>query len=128
MPEPSRLRVVGEGEPPARRRRGPGPAVLLVLLYALAFAAALVLLWSQTRHGRDRRPHTEPRAAAPLTDRKALAAGEGLRPAERDEYLRALSREHCDCGCGRTLQNCLTMDQKCSRSPELAVHLRRTGD
>ena len=128
MPEPSRLRIVGQGEPPPRRRRGPGLAVLLVLLYALAFVAALWLVWSQTRRERGAHPPPEPRAAAPLSDRRALAAGDGLLPVRRVRYLRELSRERCDCGCGQTLQDCLTKDEKCSRSPELAEQLRRKPD
>jgi hypothetical protein len=129
MAEPSgKLRAVGDDEAPPQRRRGPGIAVLLVLFYALAFAAALWLLWTYTRRERGPSRAPEPRAAAPLTDRKAIAAGEGVKPSSRAAYRRELSRNRCDCGCGRTLQECLTVDQKCTRSPELAERLRRGLD
>jgi hypothetical protein len=129
MVEPvPRLRVVGEGEPPPRGRRGPGIAVILVLVYALAFLGALFLLWGQVR----RRAALTSAPAAPaaprllsLADRRALASGEGLAPAARAEYERALSAALCDCGCGRKLAACLVGDQKCSRSPELAETLRQ---
>ncbi len=123
----SRFRVVGQGEPPPRRRRGPGIAVLLVLIYALAFGAALWIFWSRAR--RDRAATLPPpSAAAPAPDRTALTTGEGMLPAARAEYLRELQRDICDCGCGRTLQDCLAADRKCARSPELAQHLRRKLD
>src|SRR5262245_35215367 len=129
MAEPIwKLRAVGEDEPPPRRRRGPGIAVLLVLFYALTFAAALWLLWSYARRDRSPGKAPAPRAAAPLTDRKAIAAGEGLRPSARAAYQQELTRNRCDCGCGRTLQECLTVDPKCSRSPELAERLRQGFD
>lgn len=134
MPETNpRFRVVGEGEPPPRRRRGPGVAVLLVFLYALAFAVALWLLWREARRERAAPPPAS-RAAAPapipvsVPDRNALRTGEGMRPAARTEYLRELERDRCDCGCGRTLQDCLSSDRKCTRSPELATRLQRKLD
>jgi hypothetical protein len=129
MPEPSfKLRAVGEDEPPPRRGRGPGIAVLLVLVYALTFAAALWLLWSYARRERTPAKAPAPRAATSLTDRSAIAAGDGLRPSARAAYRRELTRNRCDCGCGRTLQECLTVDPKCSRSPELAERLRQGLD
>lgn len=127
MAEPiPRFRVVGEGETPPRKGRGPGPAVLVILLYALAFGGALWFLWAQAR----RRP--APAAVSPARtssagelDRRALAEGKGLRLEARAEYRRRLAEDRCDCGCDRTLESCLTGDQKCARSPELARELSR---
>jgi len=126
MPDPiSKLRVVGEGEPPPRRRRGPGLAVVLVALYAVAFAAALWLLRGEALRGRGGAGTApgSPQAAKsvrPKTDRKGLLSGAGLEPAARSEYERQLATDCCDCGCDLTLHECLARDQKCARSAEIS--------
>ncbi len=124
MPDPiSKLRIVGEGEPPPRRRRGPGLAVILVALYAVAFAAALWLLRGEALRERGGAGAGAPRAAKsvrPKTDRQALLSGAGLEPAARSDYERELATECCDCGCDLTLHECLVRDQKCTRSAEIS--------
>ena len=126
MPDPiSKLRVVGEGEPPPRRRRGPGLAVVLVALYAIAFAAALWLQRGKAlrERGENGTVAAAPRAAKsirPKTDREALLSGAGLEPAARSDYERELATDCCDCGCDLTLHECLVRDQKCARSAELS--------
>ena len=126
MPDPiSKLRIVGEGEPPPRRRRGPGLAVVLVALYAVAFAAALWLLRGEgpRERGGAGAAAGAPRAAKsvrPKTDRQALLSGAGLEPAARSDYERELATECCDCGCDLTLHECLVRDQTCARSAEIS--------
>jgi hypothetical protein len=122
-----KLRVVGEGEPPPRRgrgRRGPGLALILVGLYAILFAAALWWMKNQASH--DRGPGRSAReiepAAAPgfrAADRAGLLAGKGLSPAAREEYVKRLASDCCDCGCELTLRKCLAGEAKCARSEDM---------
>jgi hypothetical protein len=60
--------------------------------------------------------------------RDALLAGQGLEEPARSRYFSRLATERCDCGCGRTLSDCLVNEKTCSRSPELAEKLRETGN
>jgi hypothetical protein len=57
--------------------------------------------------------------------RDALLAGQGLAEPARSRYFSRLATERCDCGCGRTLTDCLVNEKTCSRSPELADQARR---
>ena len=61
--------------------------------------------------------------AAP--SREELLAGEGISEPARSRYFSRLATERCDCGCGRTLTDCLVNEKTCSRSPELANQIRR---
>jgi hypothetical protein len=143
--EAPHLRIVGPEES-RRRRRRPGAAVVLILLYALIFGAALWYLaarsnvWRKVRHeGTDTRVgplaprppvSTPPRSGLRGGDgtdaRDALLAGEGLPEPARSRYFSRLATERCDCGCGRTLSDCLANEKSCSRSPALAEKLRKT--
>jgi hypothetical protein len=62
-------------------------------------------------------------ANAPSRD--ALLAGEGISEPARSRYFSRLTTERCDCGCARTLSDCLVNEKTCSRSPELANQIRR---
>jgi hypothetical protein len=126
MPDPSpKLRVVGCGEPPPHRGKGPGLAVILVGLYALAFAGAL---WLIRGHASNARRWAAPApgspgaaaAAAGRPDRQGLLSGAGLEAGAHTEYARGLAADCCDCGCELTLRECLTTDEKCTRSAEIA--------
>jgi hypothetical protein len=145
-PEEPRFRVVGPEE--TIRRRSPGAAFLFVCLYAALFGGALWYLgartgiWKKTvpkvgatpssvvpaseKNGRGEMGRgdagTRGRAAKALS-RDALLAGQGLSEPARSRYFSRLSTERCDCGCARTLTDCLVNEKTCSRSPELAEKL-----
>jgi hypothetical protein len=132
-PEEPRFRVVGPEE--TIRRRPPGAAFLFVCLYAALFGGALWYLgartgiWKKTVRKVGATPSsvvpasgTRGRAANALS-RDALLAGQGLSEPARSRYFSRLSTERCDCGCARTLTDCLVNEKTCSRSPELAEKL-----
>jgi hypothetical protein len=58
--------------------------------------------------------------------RDALLAGQGLEEPARSRYFSRLATERCDCGCGRTLTDCLVNEKTCSRSPALADQIRKS--
>lgn len=55
-----------------------------------------------------------------------LLAGKGIPEPARSRYFSRLATERCDCGCGRTLTDCLVNEKTCSRSPELADRIRKS--
>ncbi len=130
-----RFHVVGPNEGPRSRR--PGPAVLSVLAYALLFGGALWYLRAKSPLGH--RPASAPPPAdarakaaseadpappgAPPRSRQDLLAGAAVAPSARPEYFRHLATDRCDCGCERTLSDCLANEKSCSRSPRLAEEL-----
>jgi len=125
------LRMVARDAGPPPRRRSPGPAVLSVLAYALLFGGALWYWRARSPLASTKVPETSPArapaagdAAAPPREhqlaREALLSGEAVVPAARHDYFRHLARDRCDCGCGRTLSDCLANEKSCSRSPQLA--------
>jgi len=130
-----RLHVVGPGDGPGPRRLRPGPAVLSVLAYSLLFGGALWYLRARSPLAHRPAPakrSASPRAGAPAAvrpgsgppfsarDREALLSGEAVAPSARAEYFRHLASDHCDCGCERTLSDCLANEKSCSRSPQQA--------
>ncbi len=126
--EAPHLRVVGPGE--STRRRRPGPALLFILLYALLFGGALWYLGVRSDLFRKKEPslirreNTATRGrGTPALSRDALLAGEGIAEPARSRYFRRLATERCDCGCGRTLSDCLANEKSCSRSSDLAGRL-----
>jgi hypothetical protein len=137
--EAPHLRVVGPGDGPRPGR--PGPAVLLILIYAALFAAALWFLRSKSPLFQKSRssgqakptaaslPSPRPRLLAtarpPRPSRDALLAGEALPEPSRAAYFQKLAVERCNCGCERTLSDCLANEPSCTRSPEIAGELWR---
>jgi hypothetical protein len=133
--EAPRFHVVGPHE--GSRPRRPGPAVLSILLYAALFGGALWYLRAKSplfhramAPGRPaalatRRP-AGPTAGAPALpiSRDALLSGEKLPVAARAGYFRRLATDRCDCGCGRTLSDCLANEPACARSPAQASQLK----
>jgi hypothetical protein len=59
--------------------------------------------------------------------RDALLAGQGIAEPARSRYFSRLATERCDCGCARTLSDCLVNEKTCSRSPELANRVRQSA-
>jgi hypothetical protein len=117
------LHVVGTDEP-RRRSRPPGPAVLWILIYAGIFGAGLLYLrvhapWKKS----DALPGDAPARAPAKLDRDALLSADGVPRAAKARYFERLATERCDCGCQRTLADCLVSEKSCSRSPELASKL-----
>jgi len=116
------LRIVGADE--RRRSRRPGPAILWILVYAGVFGAGLLYLrfhapWRKP----DARPGDAPARAPVKFDRDALLTAAGVTRAAKSRYFEHLSTDRCDCGCDRTLADCLVSEKSCSRSPELASKL-----
>lgn len=100
-------------------------AVILVGLYAIAFGAALWVLRAQALHGRRPGRQLGAPAGAPagvpmMPDRNRLLSVAGLAPDVREEYARSLAADCCDCGCDRTLHECLVGEEKCVRSAQMA--------
>jgi hypothetical protein len=62
----------------------------------------------------------------PAPSREDLLAGKGISEPARSRYFSRLAIERCDCGCGRTLTDCLVNEKTCSRSPELADQIRKS--
>jgi hypothetical protein len=132
-----RLRVVGSDGGRPSRRAGPGLGVVSVLAYALLFGGALWYLRARSPlgHSDSSRPAetSRPRAAAVVPapehpspqSRESLLSGEAVAPSARPEYFRHLASDRCDCGCDRTLSDCLANEKSCSRSPRLAEEARR---
>lgn len=139
MPEPARrLRAVGPEEGPRPRR--PGPAVLAILLYAILFGGALWYLRSKSPLFQRSRANGSVPSVVPVSSdappardpgksgrpglrplaRDALLSGSGLPENVRAGYFHRLAVDRCDCGCERTLSDCLANEPKCSRSPALA--------
>src|SRR5262245_25755076 len=138
------LRIVGSEE--SIRRRRPGLALVLVLLYAALFGGALWYLAARTgiwRRKSTPKPSTTASASvAPAAARhgrgdgatggrgvtkaarEALLGGEGVAEAGKERYFSRLATERCDCGCSRTLSDCLVNEKSCSKSPELARKIR----
>ena len=128
------LRVVAPDGGPPPRRRSPGPAVLAVLAYALLFGGALWYWRARAPFAAAKAPTTSPDrapaagdSAAPVRTRplprEALLSGEAVAPAARHDYFRHLATDRCNCGCERTLSDCLANERSCSRSPQLAEKL-----
>ena len=135
-PEVPRLRVVGAAEGPRPRR--PGPAVVSILLFALLFMGALWYLRGRSPLFQRKDPAgsaaiSRVSAQSPLQPseahsgvvpptliRDALLSGEALPQSARSGYFRRLATERCDCGCERTLSDCLANEKSCSRSPAIA--------
>jgi hypothetical protein len=116
------LRIVGAEEKPRPRR--PGPAVLWILVYAGIFGAALLYLrihspWKKA----DGSPAGAVAGATAKPSRDALLTAAGVPRAARNRYFERLSTERCDCGCDRTLADCLVTEKSCTRSPEIAAKL-----
>jgi len=116
------LRIVGADE--RRRSRRPGPAILWILVYAGLFGGGLLYLrfhapWRKP----DTRPGDAPARAPAKLDRDALLTAAGVPRAAKTRYFERLSTERCDCGCDRTLADCLVSEKSCSRSPALAAEI-----
>jgi len=116
------LRIVGSEERPRPRR--PGPAVLWILVYAGVFGAALLYLrfhspWKKA----DGTPAGTAARAQAKPSRDALLTGAGVPRAAKNRYFERMSTERCDCGCDRTLADCLVTEKSCSRSPALAAEI-----
>jgi hypothetical protein len=143
--EEPRFRVVGPED--TIRRRSPGAAFLFVCLYAALFGGALWYLGARTGIWKRSARKVGATSASPVVpasekngrgdggtggrganalSRDALLAGQGLEEPARSRYFSRLATERCDCGCGRTLTDCLVNEKTCSRSPELAEKLRKT--
>ena len=134
--EAPRLRVVGSAEGPRPRR--PGPAVVSVLLFALLFVGALWYLRTRSPLFQQKNPAGSAAIARvsarsqveapgapsgvvpPPVTRDALLSGEALPRSARSGYFRRLATDRCDCGCERTLSDCLANEKSCSRSPAIA--------
>jgi|GEM_PF-3527419 len=128
------LRVVARDPGPPPRRRNPGPAVLSVLAYALLFGGALWYWRGRSPLAPAKVPQTSPSRAPATSDsaapprerqpaREALLSGEAVVPAAKHDYFLHLAKDRCDCGCGRTLSDCLANEKSCTRSPQLAGKL-----
>jgi hypothetical protein len=133
--EPSHLRVVGPGE--GRHPRRPGPAVVWILLYAALFGAGLIYLRAKIPLLRKTAPEARvgpaevptpsadpvnSRQPAPHSpEREALLSGEGVPAAGRGRYFQRLSTERCNCGCERSIADCLLHEPTCTRSPAIAA-------
>jgi len=95
-------------------------------LYAITFGAALWLLRGQALRPRAASASAEhpsrPPAAGPAKtmDRRDLLSGTGLAPEARQEYLKSLATDCCDCGCDLTLAECLAGEKKCVRGVQMA--------
>ncbi len=61
----------------------------------------------------------------PGLSRGQLLAGEMLAGPALAEYFRHLASDRCDCGCERTLSDCLANEKSCTHSPRLADEIRR---
>jgi hypothetical protein len=105
-----------------------------VLAYALLFGGALWYWRARSPLAAAKVPQTSAARAAAAVEpaappharpvaREALLSGEAVVPSARPEYFRHLATDHCDCGCGRTLSDCLANEKSCSRSPQLAEKL-----
>jgi hypothetical protein len=136
--EPSRLRIVGPGD--SRNPRRPGPAVVWILVYASLFGAGLIYLRAKIPLLRKAIPETaragRAEAPAPAADpvqprppaehspeREALLSGEGVPAAARGHYFQQLATERCNCGCERSIADCLLHEPTCTRSPAIAAKL-----
>jgi hypothetical protein len=135
--EPSHLRIVGPGE--SRDPRRPGPAVVWILVYAGLFGAGLIYLRAKIPLLRRASPAAAradsaggaPGPAADLVpsrppaehspEREALLSGEGVPEAARGRYFQRLATERCDCGCERSIADCLLHEPTCTRSPAIAA-------
>jgi len=143
-PEEPRFRVVGPEE--TIRRRPPGAAFLFVCLYAVLFGGALWYLGARTgiwKKTARKVGATSPASVVPASEkngrgdgatrgrgepapsREELLAGKGISEPARSRYFSRLATERCDCGCGRTLTDCLVNEKTCSRSPALANQVRQ---
>jgi hypothetical protein len=106
--------------------------VAWILVYAGLFAAGLVYLRSKS-------PFFERRGEAAKTDLRGRAAdasggkpgrddllgGTGVPAAARTRYFERLATERCNCGCERSLADCMVNEKSCSRSPMLAGEVWR---
>jgi hypothetical protein len=136
--EPSHLRVVGPGE--SRNPRRPGPAVVWILVYAGLFGAGLIYLRAKIPLLRKVTPEAaragSPQAPAPAADpvqprppaehlpeREALLSGEGVPAAAQGRYFQRLATERCNCGCERSIADCLLHEPTCTRSPAIAAKM-----
>jgi hypothetical protein len=134
--EPSRLRIVGPGE--SRNPRRPGPAVVWILVYASLFGAGLIYLRAKIPLLRKATPvagagsskaparadPVQPRPPAEHSpEREALLSGEGVPAAAQGRYFQQLATERCNCGCERSIADCLLHEPTCTRSPAIAAKL-----
>jgi hypothetical protein len=122
----------------------PGPAIIWVIVYAGLFAAGLVYFRARSPMFRRSAPPSAPArpavssrslvsdsrdaagAHAPQAPaRDELLEGAGLPVAARTRYFEKLATERCNCGCERSLADCLVNEKSCSRSPVLAQDVWR---
>jgi hypothetical protein len=139
--ESPHLRVVDPRE--RRNSRRPGPAVAWILVYAAIFGAALIYLRAKSPllrksephvspiSSRDAKtrperiagdPHEPPRSVTSSLDRDSLLSGGGLPEKSRGRYFQRIATERCDCGCERSIADCLVHEPTCTRSPSIATH------
>lgn len=139
---PPRLRVVKGPNGGGLKR--PGPAVVWVIVYAGLFGAGLV--YFRARSPMFRKSAPPPAPARPAVSSRSLASdhrdaaetqapqapardelleGAGLPTAARTRYFERLATERCNCGCQRSLADCLVNEKSCSRSPVLAQDVWR---
>jgi len=93
-------------------------------MYAGVFGAALLYLrfhspWKKA----DGTPAGTAARAQAKPSRDALLTGAGVPRAAKNRYFERMSTERCDCGCDRTLADCLVTEKSCSRSPALAEEI-----
>ena len=136
--EPSPLRIVGPGE--SRNPRRPGPAVVWILVYAGLFGAGLIYLRAKIPLLRKVAPEAarSESAAAPAPakgpaptrppaehspEREALLSGEGVPATARGSYFQRLATDRCNCGCERSIADCLLHEPTCTRSPAIAAKI-----
>jgi len=136
--EHSRLRVVGSGESPNPRR--PGPAVVWILVYAGLFGAGLIYLRAKIPLLRKADPEAARASAAKVAtpagdqvnsrppaehspERESLLSGEGVPAAVRRRYFQRIATERCNCGCERSIADCLLHEPTCTRSPAIAAKM-----
>ncbi|HTD53583.1 MAG TPA: hypothetical protein VK780_11210 [Thermoanaerobaculia bacterium] len=138
--ESPRFHVVDSGEN-RRGPRRPGPAVAWILVYAGLFAAGLLYFRAKSPLFRRSASSTPPAGSTSAVSpprgvrpreagtgrlgeisprRESLLAGEGLPASSRGRYFERLATDRCNCGCDRSLADCLVHEPACTRSPELA--------
>lgn len=137
--ESPRFHVVDSGENRSPRR--PGPAVAWILVYAGLFVAGLLYFRaksplfrksaSSTPSAGSTLPRSSPRGVRPSEaetgklgeispSRESLLVGKGLPASSRGRYFERLATDRCNCGCERSLADCLVHEPACTRSPDLA--------